>query len=213
MYTKPLILVGGGGHCKSVIDAALSAGREVKGILDRPDLKGSSVLGVPVVGSDLDAKAYVRDCEFVVTVGSINDPSLRVSLWQMLIEIGAQMATVLASTARVSPFARVGKGAVVLHNACVNACASIGENSIINTLANVDHDCVVGSHTHISTCASINGNVSIGDRVFIGSNTVVNQGVSIGSDIVVGSGCLVHHRLSLPGIYAGHPLRKLPNFK
>lgn len=210
MDMKDLILVGGGGHCKSVIDAALSAGLRVRGILDRPDQVGADVLGVPVVGTDDDAPRYVGDCDFVVTVGSIQDPSLRVRLWEYLVGIGARMATVVASTARVSPFAEVGSGTVILHNACVNACARIGCNSIINTLANVDHDCAVGSHTHISTCASLNGGVTVADRVFVGSNTVVNQGVSIGPDIVVGSGCLVHHRLTLPGTYAGNPLRRLP---
>ena len=203
-------MVGGGGHCKSVIDAALSAGLEVRGILDRPDEVGSSVLGLPVVGTDDDAPAYAGDCDFVITVGAIKDPSVRMRLWDYLTGIGARMATVVASTARVSPFAQVGAGTVILHNACVNAGSNIGCNTIINTLANVDHDCEVGSHTHISTCAALNGNVTVADRVFVGSNTVVSQGVSIGPDIVVGAGCLVHHRLTLPGTYAGHPLRKLP---
>lgn len=203
-------MVGGGGHCKSVIDAALSAGREIRGILENPAYAGGDVLGFPVIGSDNDALAYIGECEFVVSVGSIKDPSLRVRLFDGLKAQGAQMATIVASTARVSPFAQIGEGSVVLHNACVNACARVGANSIINTLANVDHDCEVGRHTHISTCSSLNGNVKVGDRVFIGSNTVVNHGVSIASDIVVGSGCLVHHRLTVAGTYAGNPLRRLP---
>lgn len=203
-------MAGAGGHCKSVIDAALSAGLEVRGILGRPHEVGGEVLGVPVIGTDDDAHLYVADCDFVVTVGAISDPAVRVNLWAYLCSLHARMATVVASTARVSPFAEVGPGTVVLHNACVNAGSKVGCNTIINTLANVDHDCTVGSHTHISTCAALNGNVSIADRVFVGSNTVVNQGVSIGPDIVVGAGCLVHHRLSLPGTYAGNPLRKLP---
>lgn len=208
MERRPLILVGGGGHCKSVIDAALSSGWEIRGILESASYAGGDVLGFPVIGTDDDASAFIEDSEFVITVGSIKDPSLRMRLWGALKAKGAKMAAIFASTARVSPFAQVGEGTVVLHNACVNACARIGSNSIINTLANVDHDCEVGSHTHISTCASLNGNVKVGDRTFIGSNTVVNHGVSIGSDIVVSSGCLVHHRLTLPGTYAGNPLRR-----
>lgn len=205
-----MILVGGGGHCKSVIDAALSSGWEIRGILDREFHPGANVLGFPIVGTDDEAAAYVADCDFVITVGAIKDPSIRIRLWDYLQSIGANMATIMACTARVSPFATVEPGTVVLHNACVNADAHIGQNSIINTLANVDHECHVGSHTHISTCASLNGNVAIADRVFIGSNTVVSHGVSVACDIVVGAGCLVHHRLTLPGTYAGNPLRKLP---
>ena len=34
MNQRELILVGGGGHCKSVIEVAESAGRRIAGILD-----------------------------------------------------------------------------------------------------------------------------------------------------------------------------------
>ena len=37
---KPLILVGGGGHCKSVLVAAESAGYSILGVLDMPEEVG-----------------------------------------------------------------------------------------------------------------------------------------------------------------------------
>lgn len=39
---RPLILIGGGGHCKSVIDVAESAGYTILGILDMPEMLGTS---------------------------------------------------------------------------------------------------------------------------------------------------------------------------
>ena len=45
---KPLILVGGGGHCKSVIDVAENAGYTILGILDRPEEMGKKVLDYEV---------------------------------------------------------------------------------------------------------------------------------------------------------------------
>jgi len=39
--SKPLILVGGGGHCKSVIDVAESAGYTILGIMDMPEMVGT----------------------------------------------------------------------------------------------------------------------------------------------------------------------------
>ena len=50
---KSLILIGGGGHCKSVIEVAESAGYEIKGILDMPDEVGKEVLpGHKVISTD-----------------------------------------------------------------------------------------------------------------------------------------------------------------
>jgi hypothetical protein len=44
MNHKNLILVGGGGHCKSVIDVAESAGWTILGILDVAENVGKKVL-------------------------------------------------------------------------------------------------------------------------------------------------------------------------
>ena len=41
MNQKNLILIGGGGHCKSVIDVAESAGYNILGILGMPEEVGS----------------------------------------------------------------------------------------------------------------------------------------------------------------------------
>ena len=59
---RPLILIGGGGHCKSVIEAAGSTGREIKGILDLPEYLGSDCLGYKVVS----LKIQVRVSGFII---------------------------------------------------------------------------------------------------------------------------------------------------
>ncbi len=52
---KPLILIGGGGHCKSVIDAAESAGYSILGVLDMPDKRSNYWLNVLIL-KDKDAQ-------------------------------------------------------------------------------------------------------------------------------------------------------------
>ena len=66
-----LILIGGGGHCKSVIDVAEAAGYTILGILDRPEEVGKSVLGYEVIGTDDDMAKYADKADFIVTVGQI----------------------------------------------------------------------------------------------------------------------------------------------
>ena len=51
MEQKNLILVGGGGHCKSVIEVAESAGYTILGIVDRPEELGKLVLDYKVIGA------------------------------------------------------------------------------------------------------------------------------------------------------------------
>ena len=97
-----LILVGGGGHCMSVIEAALSAGFVIKGILDLPEELGKNVCGVSVLGTDDEMAKYVDDCDFIVTLGFIKDATLRVKLHDKVRAAGGHFATIIASTAHVS---------------------------------------------------------------------------------------------------------------
>ena len=91
----PLILIGGGGHCKSVIEVAESAGYEIKGILDVPDEVGKEVLsGHKVIGTDDDIPQYVDECDFVITVGFIKNPTLRIKLYNKVKEVGGKLATI-----------------------------------------------------------------------------------------------------------------------
>lgn len=205
MTNKNLILLGGGGHCKSVIDVAESAGDTILGILDIPEDIGKSVLDYKVIGTDDDIHKYVGKAEFVITVGFIKNPAIRIKLYNKVKDAGGTFATVVASTARVSKYASIGEGTVVMHHAMVNAGAKIGINSIINTFANIEHDVQIGEQCHISTGAMINGDCKIGERCFIGSQSVLVNGIGVGDDIIVGAGSVVRKNLREKGIYSGNP--------
>ena len=203
---RPLILIGGGGHCKSVIEVAESAGYEIKGILDMPDEVGKDVLpGHKVIGTDDEIPQYVEECDFVITVGFIKNPALRIKLYNKVKVAGGRLATIIASTAHVSKYAELGEGTVIMHHAFVNAGAKIGDNCIINTFVNIEHDAEVGNQCHISTGTMMNGECKIGENCFIGSQSVCANCIEIASDIIVGAGSVVRKSIRVKGIYAGNP--------
>ena len=203
---RPLILIGGGGHCKSVIEVAESAGYEIKGILDMPDEVGKDVLpGHKVIGTDDEIPQYVEECDFIITVGFIKNPALRIKLYNKVKAAGGRLATIIASTAHVSKYAELGEGTVIMHHAFVNAGAKIGDNCIINTFVNIEHDAEVGNQCHISTGTMVNGECKIGENCFIGSQSVCANCIDIASDIIVGAGSVVRKSIRVKGIYAGNP--------
>ena len=176
---KNLILIGGGGHCKSVIDVAESAGYNILGILDLSENVGKQIFDYSVIGTDEDISNYVGKAEFLITIGFIRNPAIRIALYDKIIESGGKLATIVASTAYVSKYATLGKGTVIMHNAFVNAGAQIGDNCIINTFANIEHNVSIGHQCHISTGAMINGDCII-ERVFIGSQSVLSNSITVG---------------------------------
>lgn len=206
---KELILIGGGGHCRSVIEAVESCGRKIRGILDLPELIGTEVSGYPVICSDDDISGFVDDCEFIVTIGSIENSVPRQKLHRRVKDAGGTLATVVASTAFLSPRASIGAGTVLLHQSVVNSAAKVGESVIVNTGAIIEHDASVGDLTHVSTGAKVNGACSVGARCFVGSGAVMVQGTSICDDVFLGAGSLLAKDAVLSGTYVGFPARKL----
>jgi len=202
---KPLVLVGGGGHCKSVIEAAESAGYSILGVLDMPEDVGKTILSTKVIGTDDDIPAYVDKAEFVITVGFIKNPATRIKLYNRIKEAGGKLATIIASTAYVSKYAEIGEGTVVMHHAFVNAGAKVGINVILNTYTNIEHDAEIGDQCHISTGTMVNGECQVGKRCFIGSQSVLANCITIGDDIIVGAGSLVRKSIFDAGIYSGNP--------
>lgn len=202
---RPLIFVGGGGHCKSVIEAVESAGYSIQGVLDMPEDVGKQILSTKVLGTDDDIPVYVEKAEFVITVGFIKNPSTRIRLFNQVKEAGGKLATIIASTSYVSKYASIGEGTVVLHHAFVNAGARVSENVIVNNCANIEHDAVIGSHTHVSTGAMVNGEVYIGQRCFIGSQAVIANNIHICDDVVIGAGSVVLKDIIESGTYVGNP--------
>ena len=192
MLTR-LVLIGGGGHCRSCLDVIEAVGTfEVAAVLDLPARVGQHVLGHPITGTEADIPELARQgCEFLVTLGQIHKPERRMELFAAVLAAGGRPATVVSPLARVSPHAQVGEGSIVMHFAMVNAGAEVGRNCIINTRALIEHDARVGEHCHMSTGAILNGGASLGEGSFLGSGAVVREGLRLGRGCVVGMGSTV----------------------
>lgn len=190
---KTILLVGGGGHCRSIIDVIEShGGYAITGIV-QPEKDGlDPVLGYPVIGADDDLpKLTHANQSAIVTVGQIKTFAVRQRLFERLRECHAVMPVIVSPRAYVSSHAFLADGTAIMHGAFVNAGARIGVNGIINSLALIEHDVTIGDHCHISTGARINGGTIIEDGCFIGSGAVLRQGLRIGSGSVIGAGCVL----------------------
>lgn len=206
---KSILLLGGGGHCKSVLCALLSTAEYDRiGIVETTP--GGELLGVPVVGTDDDLPqlAQVYSAAFI-TVGSLGDIRRRKRLWSLACKIGFTFPNIIDISATVSPFAALGRGIFVGKRAVVNAGAAIGDCAILNTGCIVEHDDDVGAFSHIAPGAVLGGNVRIEEDTHVGSHGVVLQGVTIGPGCIVGAGSVVTK--SLPGyiVAYGNPCKEV----
>lgn len=188
---KNLILVGGGGHCKSVIDVAESAGYAIMGVLDKPEELGKSVLSYKIIGTDDDIPAFVDKAEFVITVGQIKTNTTRKKIARLIDEAGGKLATIIAQDAAVSKYAEIGEGTVAMHKCVVNAGAKIGKNCIINTMADIEHDAEIGDFCHVSTGVMINGGSRVGNDCFVGSGSTLYNCITVKDNSIIPAGSIV----------------------
>lgn len=193
---KDLFLIGAGGHCKACIDVIESTGKfRIVGLFDLKENQGKRIGPYEIIGGDQDISNYVCDeSEFLVTIGQIKDPHLRIQAADRLRSLGARLATVVSSRAYISKTANIRPGTIVMHDAIVNSYASVGFHCILNTRSLVEHDAVVEDYCHISTGAVLNGNVHVKERSFIGSMSVLQEGLVVPPGSILSAG--VFHKRS-----------------
>lgn len=189
---EDIVLIGGGGHCKSCIDVIESTQKfKIAGIIDNKNLH-SRVLGYPILGTDADMPMIAKEYRnFLISIGQIKSSGKRRVLFEKLKEIGANFPVVISQNAYVSSHANIREGTIVMHHALINSGATIGKNCIINSKALVEHDAHIGDHCHISTSAVINGGVKIGCDTFIGSRVMTREYIEIGEKSFVGGGLTI----------------------
>lgn len=188
-----ILLIGGGGHCKSVIDVIEQEGRfNIAGIIEKDDHSNGSCLTYEVIGSDEEIGFLASKYKYaLITVGQIQTPQVRIKLFERAKEAGFIFPVITSPRAYVSKHSKIGEGTVVFHDALINADVVIGKNCIINSKALIEHDCVVNDNCHISTSAALNGGVIVGGNSFVGSCAVTKENVMISENSFIKAGSVV----------------------
>lgn len=204
---RPIVLIGGGGHALSVVEA-IGHDRHIIGYVD---LAESEAMAIPYLGNDeaFLASGVASEAELLVTMvaGRACSLELRRSILQRY--SGFKFARAVASTAYLGSNSEIGDGTVVMHNAFINTATKIGCHCVVNTAAIVEHGCTLGNNVFVGPGAVICGGVETGDNVYIGANTSIRPGVKICSDVVTGIGSVVINDITEPGTYAGVPIKRL----
>jgi sugar O-acyltransferase (sialic acid O-acetyltransferase NeuD family) len=190
---KKIILLGGGGHCKSCIDVIENENiYKIAGIIDK---KKKYLLNYKIFPERYLNTKLIKNHYAFVTVGHIKNYKVRVKLFSKLKDLGFRIPSIISPLAYISKHAIIGQGTIVMHGAIINAGAVIGNNCIINTNSLIEHDVIIGEHTHISTQVTVNGGVKVGSKVFVGSRSIIKDNINIGECSIIGAGSYIKENL------------------
>jgi len=193
MKSKPVIILGAGGHSKVLIDILKLYNTALTGITDLDsNLHGKSIMGVPVIGDDHLVLQYQPESILLVNgIGLTGQTSKRKQIFETFKERNYCFLSVVHPNSVLASDVKTAEGVQIMAGAVIQTGTVIGANTIINTRAGIDHDCIIGSHVHIAPGATICGGVTVEDSVFIGAGATVIQSVHIGANSIIAAGAVV----------------------
>ena len=200
---KSLIIYGGGGHGKSLVDLVrLQNVYKVIGIVDDGLPVGSSVLDVPVLGGGAVLEALrSRGVKLAINaVGGIGNLAPRLKVFENLRQAGFDIPTVIHPAAVVEASAEIAAGVQIFAHAYIGSAVQVSFGCIVNTGAIVSHDCILGEMVNISPGAILAGSVKVGERSLIGMGVTVNLEVQVGAGARIGNGATVKADVPAGGV-------------
>ncbi|CAD6540351.1 acetyltransferase [Paraburkholderia metrosideri] len=207
--TAGLFVYGAGGFGKEVMDIArrqnAASGRwtELCFVDDvRPEPTRYGVRLFPFESREIQDQ--LDGATFVIALG---EPSSREKLGKRLSEAGAELATVIDTSALISGSALLQGGSVVAPLCSISSDARLGLHVCVNTMSIVGHDVHVGDYTVISSMVNIGGSCVIGNGSYIGMGALIKEGVRIGSNVIIGMGSVVYTDVPDDVIVVGNPAR------
>jgi UDP-N-acetylbacillosamine N-acetyltransferase len=201
---RRLLILGFGGHARSVADVALDLGVTELAFVEANARPGEEFAGFPVHQTRPESLPNGWS-----TLPAAGNNTQRREQMEGATSRGFAVTSLISKRAYVGTNAMVLPGGFVAHHAHVGPLVTIGRGAIINTAAVVDHESRIGDFSHISVNATVAGRCCVGSFVFLGAGATVINGITIADHVVIGAGAAVTDDITEPGTYVGSPARRI----
>lgn len=144
---------------------------------------GAEICSIPVVGRIVDLPELHKSYDLLVV--GIGNNDFRAKVYEKAKAIGYTFPNIIAPSAYVSPFAKLGAGCVILQNACIQNGAILGNGVLLNAGSEVHCDATVEDYVLIYTNSVIRTDAKVRKCSRIGSNVTIcnNATVPDGADV------------------------------
>jgi len=194
---KKLLIIGSGGHSRSVLSAAksMNSWEDFKIIDINLSNKKEKIMGQNVYSFDKIEDFNKQNFDFFIAIG---DNNKRESIYKMVRNYGCNFVNIFHSKAFIDIHSNMGVGNFLGQFSNVGACSKIGNFNIINTHSNVEHEVIMGNFNHLAPSSTICGRTKIKDNSFIGAKAVIIEKLSIAENTIIGAGSVVLKSVNQP---------------
>lgn len=175
MSKEKLLLVGAGSFGRMVAEQAML--QYDCAFVDDGQPVGTEICGIPVVGGLADLSILRKDYGLLVV--GIGNNRFRAQVYEQSKALNYAFPSIIAPSAYISPFAKVGLGCVVLQNACIQNGAVVGNGVLLNAGTEVHCDAIVEDYALIYANSVVRTGAKVGKCARIGSNVTICNNVVV----------------------------------
>lgn len=128
-----------------------------------------------------------KNLKLVLGVGTPNTKSILINKF---INLGFEFEIIIHPTSYISPYTKIGKGAVIQNFCVIQTHVCIGDFFTCNDHVEIGHDTIIGNNVHINPSVNITGGAIIGNNTFIGVKATILRR-KIGKNCIVGACTLI----------------------
>ena len=187
---RKLIIIGAGGHCRSVLSAAKSMNKwEDYKIIDTNYSKDDEqIMGHKVYPFEKLFKFDEKKFDLFIAIG---DNNIRKSISKKIENLRFDFVNIVHANALIDSNSKIGNGNFFGQFSNIGPCSQIGNFNIINSYGNVEHEVIMGNFNHLAPSSTICGRSRLRDGIFIGAKAVVIDKICLAENTIIGAGSVV----------------------
>ncbi len=208
--TIDVIILGAAGTALDVLDCleAEPAYRCLGFLDDDPAKQGTSVAGLPVLGTLADACRWPR-ARLADALGSPTSFRRRPDIVARTEVPPERFLTLIHPRAVVSSRAAIGPGSILHPNVVIGPNAQLGMHVTVLANSVVNHDASIGDWTILTSGVNVSGQARIGTCCYLGTGSAIIHGGAVGDGALVGMGAVVIREVRAGSVVAGNPAQPI----
>lgn len=203
-------IYGAGGSAKDLFSLIKEENREKKweDIIFIDDTKAEgTMMGKKMMPFKIFSEMYSPERAGIII--AVGEPEHRQMIYERIRELNYKLETYIHRSVKVSEFAEIADGVVLLNDSFVSPMVKIGTNVWVNGYTIIGHDVQIGNHCQISSQVIITGNTVVDDCVYVGAGASIRERITIGRFSIVSMGAVVLKPVKEEMIVMGNPARPI----
>lgn len=205
------IIIGAGTYGEVYLSYLQSEGINVIGFIDdNPQLKGTKVKNIPVIGTRSDIPQLINEYTIEAAYCPIGNNELRVSILRSMKNLGLQTPSYIHNSCIISPDVQIGDSVYILPHTVIMPFVQIDDFVMISVGAKIIHHTRLSQGAFVSNGVNLGASINVEDFAYIGMGATIMTGVkTLAKSCLIGAGAVVIRDVPEKAIVAGNPAKVL----